>query len=153
MTVTCQVQCLYRLGRIRDTLRHVTTKLRYRPGETQGSWVGRLVDAAGPSINQVADRADVPRETLSKIVNDKRPLTKAMAERLAPTLGISVDRLLLPREVEVESRRGLETRLESLAVDLAETVRTVAKLQERVLLLEARPWPNEGPSTGQAGSL
>jgi plasmid maintenance system antidote protein VapI len=86
--------------------------MEYQPGETQGAWVGRLVDAAGPSLNQVAVRAKVSRETLSKIVNDKASLTEAMAVRLAPTLGVTPEKLLLPREAEVESRRGLERRLE-----------------------------------------
>ena len=85
---------------------------------TQGEHLNRLIQLAGTNITQLAKASGVNRETLSRIVNDRDGLGPSVAERIAPVLNVTLETLVLPPEVEVESRRGLERRLRSTEADV-----------------------------------
>lgn len=111
------------------------------------------------SVAELARQSGVARESLSKVKNDTRALGPSVAAKIADALGLSVDQVRLPREADVESRRGLDRRLRSLEDDLAEALhqlaranREIARLGARVRNLEDRPWPFEGRPTGTGGN-
>lgn len=108
------------------------------PGEGRREALARAVGTS-PSV-------------LSQINTGNRRLGSSLGTRLSEELGVSLLELGAPEEAAVdEASQTLRDRLESLAGDLAETVRDLARLQERVAILEARPWPDGGRSTGQGG--
>lgn len=106
----------------------------------------------------LAAKVGTTGSALSSRNSGSRPLGYDLGSRLAAELGVSVLELGAPLEVADAAGETLVTRLEGLAVDLAEAVRKqsgmatqIARLQARVRTLEARPWPAEDQSKGQAG--
>lgn len=85
---------------------------------TQGEHLSKLLKARGLSINRAAARAGISRENLNLVALDKRGLGPKVAAKLAPVLEVTVEELRLPKEQEVETRRGFDRRLRQLANEL-----------------------------------
>lgn len=85
---------------------------------TQGEHLRKLLDSRDWTQEQLAEKASVPRETINKIVNDRRPMGPTVAPKIAQAFGLSVDEVRLPPAVEAASRKGLDLRLRSLEVEV-----------------------------------
>lgn len=106
------------------------------------------LDAPKGRRELLADLTGIPAPNLSGMNTGRIPMTMEMARRIADVVpGLSVQELGAPAEGDGVPRVRRLPRLEELATDLAELVRTVTRLQERVSKLEARPWPGEAQST------
>lgn len=81
---------------------------------TQGEQLKALVQRKKTNLTQLAKKSGVPRETLSRIANDKQSLGADVAGKIASALGVRTTELVLPRAAEVESRGGLDRRLQSV---------------------------------------
>lgn len=98
----------------------------------------------------LAKKVGTTGNSLSARNTGTRNLGISLGRRLADELDVSLSELGAPEALAVDQPSvTLRDRLEGLAADLAVAARTVAALQERVSMLEARPWPGEDQSTGQ----
>lgn len=87
---------------------------------------------------------------LSAINTGRRLLGRGLGQRLADELEVTLLELGAPESLADDRGRTILDRLDELAIDAAETARTLAALQERVSMLEARPSLGVDPSTDQA---
>lgn len=84
---------------------------------TQGEHLKALIKRKKTNITQLAAKSSVPRETISKIANDKQGLGPDVAPKLARALRVSLNELVLPKAAEAESRAGLENRLRAVEAE------------------------------------
>jgi plasmid maintenance system antidote protein VapI len=121
--------------------------------ETQGSHLARLIQEAGLNNNSLAKLSGVRRESISRVVNDHARLGPRLAERLAPSLGVTVDELVAPQgPTEVRLRR-LELRLRELEDDrdyLLQVVRQLVTHLDHVGLGAPRIPPAPRPNASVA---
>ena len=103
---------------------------------------------------KVAGDAGISEGHLSKVNAGKAKLGLTVATKVASVTGVSVLELGAPVEQADAAGETLLSRLEELAAAHAESARKqttmareIARLQERVRRLEARPWPREAQST------
>lgn len=108
--------------------------------------------------DELAERSGVKGPTLSAYNSGKRPLGYGNARKIAQALGVSLLDLGAPEATADEEYQTIDLRLELLAAQLAEAVEATAKmgrqvdrLQARLRILEARPWPAQDAATGTDG--
>jgi hypothetical protein len=99
----------------------------------------------------LAKKIGTTGSSLSSRNSGTKPLGIQLARKIADETGVSVMELGAPEGLADPRGLTLLDRLEGLAVDLAEAARRVVELQERVSMLEARPWPGEDQPTGRDG--
>ena len=99
---------------------------------------------------ELAKRTGIPASNLSSMNTGGMPMTMEQARKIVAAVpGLTLADLGAPEAVVAARDPTVLDRLGELADDLAEAVRDISRLQERVALLEARPSPGAGSSKGR----
>lgn len=97
---------------------------------------------------RLADLAEIDRSAYNALENGRRKITPTYATRLAPHLGLTDPRKLLPPEEQPQTADNPLSRLGELAATVDRLETTLDAVLSRLEALEARAEPRRRPASG-----